>query len=142
MIYCFGHVFRLRWRRYWDRPAPNRHARSTGVRGSWIPNWIQSNQFPMFRPIISNCSEIFIFLTIISFNCNCTEISFSVNCKYVVLLLFLSNVIQGDWLVTLPLFSRKSKTQFVVEYCDWSHFKDNSLVVIVLEFHWSTEIIS
>ena len=53
-------------------------------------------------------------------------------------------LIQGDWLVTLPLFLRKSKTLFlfVVEYSDWSHFKDNSLIVIVLEFHWSRKIIS
>ena len=52
-----------------------------------------------------------------------------------------TSIIQGDWLVTLPLFLRKSKTLFVVEYCDWSHVKDNFLVVIVLEFHWSREII-
>ena len=49
---------------------------------------------------------------------------------------------QGDWLVTLSLFLRKSETQFVIEYCDLSHFKDNSLVLIVFEFHWSREIIS
>ena len=49
---------------------------------------------------------------------------------------------QSDWLVTLPMFLRKSKTRFVVEYCDWSHFKDYLLIVIVLYFHWSREIIS
>ena len=50
--------------------------------------------------------------------------------------------LERDQLVTLPLFLRKSKKRFVVEYCDWSHFKDNSLVDVVLEFHWSREIIS
>ena len=51
-------------------------------------------------------------------------------------------IIQGDWLITLPIFFKKSKRRFVVEYCDWSHFKDYLSVVIVLEFHWSREIIS
>ena len=40
------------------------------------------------------------------------------------------------------MFLRKSKTRFIVEYCDWSHFKDYLLDDVVLEFHWSREIIS
>ena len=67
----------------------------------------------------------------------------SVNTKYYLWLLkHYDRYLQGDWLVTLPLLLRKSKTRFVVEYCNWSHFKDYLLVVIVLEFHWSREIIS
>ena len=32
-----------------------------------------------------------------------------------------------------------SKKLFVVEYCDWSLFKDDLLDYVFLEFHWSRE---
>ena len=50
--------------------------------------------------------------------------------------------VQGDWLVVQPMFFKKSKKRFVVEYRDWSHFKDYLLGDVVLEFHWSREIIT
>ena len=52
-------------------------------------------------------------------------------------------MVQGDWLFVRPMFFKKSKKKrFVVEYCDRSHFKYYLLDDVVLEFHWSREIIS
>ena len=47
------------------------------------------------------------------------------------------------WLMSCDrCFFKKSKKRVIVEYCDWSHFKYYLLENVVLESHWSREIIS